>query len=157
MLGIPSEWLPAWRTMGWWACYGSLIFKEREASVAHLFQCWATGLNSIKTHCERGRNWAIRGFTEISSMWSREKLDLNRSQLEEGPEDTSKFMAKPEEGGKGAPARQLNTVKGKSFTSHQDFCPKHVVVWRKKPSQKTHQIYFREALRRFNVSLPNCS
>lgn len=154
MLGIPSEWLPARRTMGWWACYSSLIFKEREASVAHLFQCWATGLNGIKTHCERGRNWAIRVFTEISSMWNWGKLELNLSQLEECPKDTSKFMAKPEEGGKGPPFRQLNTVKGKSFTSHQDFCPKHVVV--KNNPRKTHQIYFRKALCRFSISLPNC-
>lgn len=74
-------------------------------------------------------------------MWSREKLKLNLSQLEECPEDTSKFMAKPEEGGKGAPARQLNTVKGKSFTGHQDFCPKHVMVWRKTLSQKTSDLF----------------
>lgn len=53
---------------------------------------------------------------------------LDLFQLEECPEDTSKFMAKPEQGGKGTAARQLKTIKGKPSSSRQDFCPKHVVV-----------------------------
>lgn len=73
------------------------------------------------------------------------KLDL--SQPEEGPGDTSKFMVKPEEGGKGPPARQLKTVKGKSFT--RSFALN--MSWFDKG--KPRQIYFSEAFRRFNVSL----
>lgn len=70
--------------------------------------------NGIKTHCERGRNGAVRLFHRdlLHVKWGTLQLDL--SQLEECPEDTSKFMAKPEQGGKGPAARQLKAVRGKS-------------------------------------------
>ncbi len=101
--------------MGRWACYGSLIFKEREASAAHLFQCWATGLNGIKTHCERGRNWAIHVFSGISfrskvrESWVKPRSTGGVSWPPDFAVTLRLFPSlvtiygKPEEGGKSAP------------------------------------------------------
>lgn len=64
--GIPSAWLDGRRTKGRWACCGCLAFKERGPRAAHLFQCRATSLTGIKTHCRRGRNRAVHVWKEAS-------------------------------------------------------------------------------------------
>lgn len=108
--------------------------------------------NGIKTHCERGRNGAVRLFHRdlLHVKWGTLQLDL--SQLEECPEDTSKFMAKPEQGGKGPAARQLKAVRGKSTRT---FALNMSRFDKKKKTKKPHQIYFGEALCWFSVSLPH--
>lgn len=114
----------------------------QRTSAAHLFQCWATGLNGIKTHCERGRNWAIRVFTEISfkSEVRESRVKLSTGRVFWAPDFTVALKpfpslvtiySKPKEGGKSPPVNRWMLLSANLVLYQprwQVFSPKHSFV-----------------------------